>query len=56
MTEDILDDLEAMTADTPAGRYAEPEEIASVVRFLASDEASFVHGTAVDVDGGWLVD
>jgi 3-oxoacyl-[acyl-carrier protein] reductase len=56
MTEEMIEDLEAMTADTPAGRYADPEEIASVVAFLASDEASFVHGTAVDVDGGWLVD
>ena len=56
MTEDMIEDLEAMTADTPAGRYADPEEIATVVVFLASDDASFVHGAAVDVDGGWLVD
>ncbi|WP_280585638.1 glucose 1-dehydrogenase [Halorubrum sp. Boch-26] len=56
MTEEMIEDLEAMTADTPAGRYADPEEIATVVAFLASDDASFVHGAAVDVDGGWLVD
>ncbi|AKH98037.1 SDR family NAD(P)-dependent oxidoreductase [Halanaeroarchaeum sulfurireducens] len=56
MTEDMIEDLEAMTEGTPAGRYAKPEEIARVVRYLASDEASFVHGTAVNVDGGWLVD
>lgn len=56
MTEEMIADLEAMTADTPAGRYADPEEIARVVVFLASDDASFVHGAAVDVDGGWLVD
>lgn len=56
MTDDMLEDLEAMTAETPAQRYAEPEEIAEVAVFLASDESSFVHGTAVNVDGGWLVD
>jgi len=56
MTEEMTGELEAMTADTPAGRYANPEEIATVVAFLASDDASFVHGAAVDVDGGWLVD
>ena len=56
MTEDMISDLEAMSAETPAGRYADPSEIADVVKFLASDESSFVHGTAVNVDGGWLVD
>lgn len=56
MTEDMVDELEEMTADTPAERYAQPEEIADVALFLASDEASFIHGAAIDVDGGWLVD
>lgn len=40
---------------TPAGRWGEPDEIASVVLFLASDEASFVHGTPVLADGGWTL-
>jgi 3-oxoacyl-[acyl-carrier protein] reductase len=39
---------------TPLGRYAEAKDVARVVRFLASDEAAFVTGAAVDVDGGWL--
>ena len=36
----------------PAGRYGRPEEIAQVVVFLASDEAPFMTGTAISVDGG----
>lgn len=35
------------------GRLGKPEEIASVVSFLASDDASFISGTDIVVDGGW---
>lgn len=38
----------------PLGRGAEPEEIAAVVAFLASDDASFVSGVALPVDGGLM--
>jgi 3alpha(or 20beta)-hydroxysteroid dehydrogenase len=41
-----------MTRMIPMGRYGEPEEIAEVVLFFASDASSFMTGTAVPVDGG----
>ena len=37
----------------PIGRIAQPEEIANVILFLASDEASFVTGANWPVDGGY---
>jgi NAD(P)-dependent dehydrogenase (short-subunit alcohol dehydrogenase family) len=38
----------------PMGRNAQPEEIANAILFLASDEASFVTGCPLLVDGGYL--
>ncbi|GHF51504.1 3-oxoacyl-[acyl-carrier protein] reductase [Amycolatopsis bartoniae] len=42
----------AALAQIPAGRYAEPAEVAGAVRFLASDEAAYVNGAVLPVDGG----
>jgi NAD(P)-dependent dehydrogenase (short-subunit alcohol dehydrogenase family) len=39
----------------PVGRLAEPREIARTVLFLASDDASFVNGATLDVNGGQLM-
>ena len=41
-------------ADVPMGRLAQPEDIAKVVRFLASDDAGFMHGSEILVEGGAL--
>lgn len=38
---------------SPIGRLAEPQEVASVVAFLLSDDASYVSGQTVAIDGGW---
>lgn len=48
-------DVMSAVNSVPAGRYGQPEEVANVALFLASDEASFMHGAIVPVDGGWLV-
>jgi NAD(P)-dependent dehydrogenase (short-subunit alcohol dehydrogenase family) len=46
------DVLEAFVGTIPAGRIAEPKEVAHVVAFLTSDEASYVVGATFDVNGG----
>ncbi len=44
---------EFMVSRIPLGRWAEPEEVAYGVLYLASDEASFVTGSELVIDGGW---
>ncbi len=45
---------DAMLASTPMGRLGRPEEVAAVIAFLAGDDASFMTGSEVYVDGGYL--
>jgi 3-oxoacyl-[acyl-carrier protein] reductase len=42
----------AMLENTPLGRLGEPSDVAGAVRFLCSDEASFITGEVLLVDGG----
>ncbi|MBI2109393.1 MAG: SDR family oxidoreductase [Parcubacteria group bacterium] len=46
--------LDAMIATIPLKRIGKPEEVSAAIVFLASDEASYVTGATLYVDGGWL--
>ncbi|MEU5837434.1 MULTISPECIES: 3-oxoacyl-[acyl-carrier-protein] reductase [Streptomyces] len=53
MTRALSDEQRAdFVKQVPLGRYAEPAEVASSVRFLASDEAAYITGAVIPVDGG----
>jgi 3-oxoacyl-[acyl-carrier protein] reductase len=47
--------LQQMKEQVPLGRLAQPAEIASVYAFLASDDASYINGTVIEVSGGMSV-
>ena len=46
------DRVEALKAQIPLGRTASPDEVAAVVRFLASEDAAYITGAVIPVDGG----
>jgi 3-oxoacyl-[acyl-carrier protein] reductase len=53
LTQVIADEMkELMLANTPLGRFGTPEDVAGAVRFLCSDEAAFITGEVLLVDGG----
>jgi 3-oxoacyl-[acyl-carrier protein] reductase len=53
LTQVIADEMkELMLANTPLGRFGEPEDVAGAVRFLCSDAAAFITGEVLLVDGG----
>jgi NAD(P)-dependent dehydrogenase (short-subunit alcohol dehydrogenase family) len=47
-------DMAAIMARIPLGRLGQPAEIAEAVTFLASDAASYITGTTLQTDGGYL--
>ena len=51
-TDAMGEGLEQLAAEAPAGRPATPDEIAEAIVFLATDNASFIHGAKLAVDGG----
>ncbi len=44
-----------VASETPAGRWAQPEEVAGLTLFLASNAADYIHGAVMPMDGGWTI-
>ncbi|MEC2073071.1 3-oxoacyl-[acyl-carrier-protein] reductase [Alkalihalophilus marmarensis] len=56
MTDELTEDMKAvMLGQIPLGALGKPEHIASVVRFLASDDAAYMTGQTLNVDGGMVM-
>ncbi|MDT8381002.1 MAG: beta-ketoacyl-ACP reductase [Brevefilum sp.] len=47
--------LEGLAAKTPLGRMGTPEDVANLYAWLASDEAVYIHGAAISIDGGMVL-
>ncbi|MFX4295855.1 SDR family oxidoreductase [Pseudosulfitobacter pseudonitzschiae] len=50
----LTKDRPAWAAQIPARRYAKPEEVAAAIQFLASEDAGYVNGHVLNVDGGFM--
>jgi 3-oxoacyl-[acyl-carrier protein] reductase len=54
---DVYDDAQrdALLARIPLGRFGRPEELAAVVRFLVTDQSSYMTGAVLDANGGMFM-
>ena len=52
-TGELTERGQAIIDHTPTGRFGDPEDLVSVVLWLLSDGASFVHGAVIPIDGGF---
>jgi 3-oxoacyl-[acyl-carrier protein] reductase len=48
------EDLSQLQEEIPAGRLGTPEEVASLVRFLVSEKASYINGQIISINGAWF--
>jgi NAD(P)-dependent dehydrogenase (short-subunit alcohol dehydrogenase family) len=55
MTDDHVDEINRLLTRAPIGRIGDPEELAAVVVFLASDASSYITGATLMVDGGFTI-
>jgi 3-oxoacyl-[acyl-carrier protein] reductase len=55
MGEDTPDERAAFKAAPPLGRFSTPHDIGQAALFLASDDANFLTGVVLEVDGGWCI-
>ena len=55
LTENInANDIKKIERRIPLNRIASPEEVANVVLFLCSEKSKYIHGSALDINGGQL--
>lgn len=47
--------IKEITDEIPVGRLGEPEEVADLIAFLASDGAAYINGQCIAIDGGWCI-
>ncbi|MBA2275991.1 MAG: SDR family oxidoreductase, partial [Chloroflexi bacterium] len=56
LTQDLPQELQTQITDrTPLGRFGTPEDVSAAVCFLASDEAAYITGQVLAVDGGLVM-
>jgi 3-oxoacyl-[acyl-carrier protein] reductase len=54
--DDVAKNGDEYLKQIPLGRFGKPEEVASVVAFLVSNDASYITGETINVNGGWFMD